>query len=167
MHEEQNEMKRLDAGWRVVLVIWVAILASLGVYFIVCISIEKSLQINIDPSFPLKTLRYSLFGVSCITLFVVYYLRKFLIRPNRSVVNSRQMSSTQNPAVAKYTVAIVITSALLESIGIYGVVLFLLAKDALSLYQLLIISAVAMIYFRPRKEELLNLSTQMKEQRKK
>ena len=162
MHEKQHEIRRLESGWKVVLVIWGAILASLGVYFAVCINIEDSLQINISPNFPINTLKYALFGLSCITLFVVYYLRKSLMRPGLPVVNSMQMSSTQHPALAKYMVAIVIMSALLESIGIYGVVLFLLAKDVSSLYQLLIISAAAMIYFRPRKEELLNVASQMK-----
>ena len=167
MHEEQMEMKQLDTGWRVTLLIWGAILASLGIYLVVCIIIEKELQINIDSKLPLETIKYTLFGVSFITLFVVHYLRKFLLRTSNSIVNSSQTSSPQHPAVGKYLVSVIITSALLESIGIYGLVLFFLAKDTSSLYQLLTISAVAMIYFRPRKDELLNIAAQMKAQRKK
>ncbi len=167
MYEEQNEIKQLDTGWRVILLIWGAILASLGIYLVVCIMVEKELQINIDPNLPLETIKYALFGVSFITLFMVHYLRKFLLRTSNSIVNSSQTSSLQHPAVGKYLVTVIITSALLESIGIYGVVLFFMAKDTSSLYQLLIISAAAMIYFRPRKDELLNLSAQMKAQRKK
>lgn len=160
MHEEQKEMKQLETGWRVILMIWGAILASLGIYLVVCLVVEKELQIKLDPDFPLDTLKYSLFGVSFFTLFLVHYIRKFLLRAG----NSSQTSSPQHPAIAKYSVAVVITSALLESIGIYGVVLFLISKDTLSLYQLLIISAAAMIHFRPRKNELLNLAAQMKVQ---
>ncbi len=167
MHEEQKEMKQLDTGWRVTLLIWGAILASLGIYLVVCMIVEKDLQINIDPKLPLETIKYALFGVSFITLFVVYYLRKFLLRTISSNVISSQTSSPQHPAVGKYLVSVIITSALLESIGIYGVVLFFLAKDTSSLYELLIISAVAMIYFRPRKDELLNIAAQMKAQREK
>jgi len=161
MHETRSEMKGVDAGWRVVLMIWGAILASLGVYLVVCLSVGKSLQINISSDFSFKTIKYALFGVSYITLFLVYYLRKFLMNPGRSIPNSKQISSTQHPAIAKYTIAIVITSALLESIGIYGVILFLLAKDTSSLYQLLLISAVGMIYYRPRKEELIKIASHM------
>jgi len=167
MHEEQMEMKQLETGWRVTLLIWGAILASLGIYLVVCIIIEKELQINIDPKLPLETIKYALFGASFITLFVVHYLRKFLLRTISSNVISSQTSLPQHPAVGKYLVAVIITSALLESIGIYGVVLFFLAKDTSSLYQLLIISAAAMIYFRPRKDELLNIAAQMKAQREK
>jgi hypothetical protein len=163
MHEEQDDMKQLVSGWRIVLLIWGAILASLGVYLIVCLNIGTALQVNIAPDFPLTTLKYALFGVACVTLVVVFILRKFLLNPDRSGLNSTHTTSAQHPAITKYTQAVVITSALLESIGIYGVVLFLLAKDTRSLYQLLIISAAAMVYFRPRKEELLKLAKQMKE----
>lgn len=162
MVEDQNEMKKLDSGWRLVLVIWWVILASLAMYLIICIAIEKNLQINIDPGFPLETIRYSLFGISFITLIAVYYVRKFLLKSVTSVSQGRQSSSIQHPALGKYTVIVIVTSAILESIGIYGVILFLLAKDTRSLYQLLFISAAAMFYFRPRKEELLKLADQMK-----
>lgn len=167
MYIDQKEMKQLDTGWRVILIIWGAILFSLFIYLVVCILIKDQLQISINSDLPIETIKYALFGVSFITLFVVYYLRKFLLRINNSTVNSSQSQSPQNPAVGKYTVAVIVTSALLESIGIYGVVLFLMTKDTSSLYQLLIISAAAMIYFRPRKDELLNLSAQMKAQREK
>lgn len=162
MIEDQDEMKRLNAGWKVILLIWGAILASLGLYLIVCINVENFLQVNIAPDFPLTTIKYALFAVACVTLVGVHIFRKIILTPGRSGVSSMQMSSTQHPAIAKYTMAVVITSALLESIGIYGVVLFLLAKDTRSLYQLLFISAAAMIYFRPRKEELLNMAKQIK-----
>jgi len=167
MHEEQEEMKQLETGWRVALFIWGAILASLGIYLVVCIIVEKEMQINIDPKLPLETIKYALFGVSIITLFVVHYLRKFLLRNISSNVISSQTSLPQHPAVGKYLVLVIISSALLESIGIYGLVLFFLAKDTSSFYQLLIISAAAMIYYRPRKDELLNIAAQMKAQRKK
>ncbi|WP_321415515.1 hypothetical protein [uncultured Desulfobacter sp.] len=167
MYEDQDEMKRLDAGWRVILMIWGAILASLGVYLIICINVGKFLQVNIDSDFPLTTVKYSLFAMACVTIIGVHIFRKFLLTPGRSVDNSMQMPSTQHPAIAKYTIAVVITSALLESIGIYGVVLFFLAKDARSLYQLLIISAAAMIYFRPRKKELIDMATQIRAHQRK
>jgi hypothetical protein len=163
MHKEQKETKQLDTGWRVIFIIWGAILASLGIYLVVCISIEKELHVNMGPDFPLETLRYALFGVSIATLFVVHFLRKFLLKTSNSTSNSTHTSSAQHPAVGKYATTVVITSALLESIGIYGVVLFLIAKDTLSLYQLLIVSAAAMIHFRPRKDELLSLAAQMEQ----
>jgi hypothetical protein len=138
------------------------ILASLLIYLVICIAIEENLHTNTDPTFPLETIRYALFGASLLTLIAVYFLRKILLKRGVTAPGARQTSSTQHLALAKYTVAVVATSALLESIGIYGVVLFLLAKDSRSLYQLLILSAAAMIYFRPRKDELMYLAEQMR-----
>jgi hypothetical protein len=66
-----------------------------------------------------------------------------------------------HPAFEKYFRATLISTALSESIGIYGLVLFLLGKDWSSLYFLIIVSAIAMYYFRPKKQELLDLATEM------
>ena len=70
--------------------------------------------------------------------------------------------SDTHPAVGKYLTVIVIVTAFSESVGIYGVVLFLISKDALSLYQLMILSAIAMVVFRPTKEELIDVAEKMK-----
>jgi len=52
----------------------------------------------------------------------------------------------------------VISLALSESIGIYGLVLFLLGKNTMDLYLFILVSAGAMIMYRPRKDELLSLA---------
>ena len=57
----------------------------------------------------------------------------------------------------KYSIAVIASLAMSESIGIYGLVLFLLGKNAMDLYLLVGISAAAMFYYRPKKDELLNL----------
>jgi hypothetical protein len=41
-------------------------------------------------------------------------------------------------------------------------VLFFISKDAVSLYQLMILAAIAMIMFRPKKEELIEVAEKMK-----
>lgn len=161
---DPNEMKKLDAGLKVILVIWGAILASLGVYLVVCIYLQESLHINTAPDLPLDTLKYALLGVSCVTLCVVPFLRKSMMRPNKPAAKAGFATSIQHPAIGKYTVVTVVTLAMLESIGIYGVVLFLLSKDTMTLYLFLMISAGSMIYFRPRKEELVNIAEQMDNQ---
>ncbi|WP_028581962.1 hypothetical protein [Desulfogranum japonicum] len=164
MLKKQYEKKQLERGWRIVLLIWGAILASLGIYIGVCWSIREDIQINVSPDFPLETLQYILVGVTVITLVAVYYLRKFLLRPTNVTSNAEKYSSAQQLALNKYTATMVVTSALVESIAIYGVVLFFLSKDISSLYQLSFMSAVAMIYFRPRKSELLDLVTKIEKQ---
>lgn len=154
---DEKEKKQLDNGFRVIVVIWGALLISLGAYLVACLLVGKNLETNIGPDFPIETLKYALYGIAFVELFIVHFLRKYLLRTEMGVIQSEQ-ATPNHPAVARYTVIILVTSALLESIGIYGVVLFLLSKDTLALYQLLAISAIAMVHFRPRKEELLALA---------
>ncbi len=162
MYIEPKEKKQLLGGYKVILVIWWAIFASLFIYLIVCRAIGDQLQ-NVDKAnIPVDMIKYALWGVSISTLVAAHFLRRFLLRTRSTGLGSISSTAVQHPAVARYTVAIIITMALLESIGIYGVVMFFIAQDAPSLYQLLIISALAMIFYRPRKEELLKLAVQMK-----
>lgn len=159
---DPNETKKLDSGFLVILIIWGAIFASLGIYLGVCLVLGDTFPGAAGDDFPLATLRYALFGISVVTLVVVHFLRGFMLEHPGFVRGSGAGPVAQHPAVARYTVIVIITSALLESIGIYGLILFLLAKDALSLYQLLGLSAVAMLFYRPKKEELLELVERMK-----
>jgi len=52
----------------------------------------------------------------------------------------------------------IVAWALSESIGVFGLVLFLLGKNPTDLYLLILISAVAMLIYRPRKDEVISLS---------
>ena len=113
MNDRQRELEQLDRGWKIIQVIWWAILASLPMYLVVCILVEKELHINIDSNFPLDTIRYTFFAVSVITLFAVHFLRRFLLDTGRSAVKPDQSQSPQQAAVGKYTIATIITSTLL------------------------------------------------------
>ena len=162
MYIEPKEKKQLLGGYKIILVIWWAIFGSLFIYFIVCHAIGDQLQNVGNTNVPVDMIKYALWGVSIVTLVSAHYIRKFLLSTGSTGFSSSQTASLQHPAAGKYTVVIIITLALLESIGIYGVVLFLIAKDTASLYQLLIVSGIAMIYYRPRKEELFELAAKMK-----
>ncbi|MBU2499127.1 MAG: hypothetical protein KKE57_09510 [Proteobacteria bacterium] len=54
-----------------------------------------------------------------------------------------------------------ISLALSESIGIYGLVLFFLGDSLRTLYTFIGISALAIIYHRPKREELETLALAM------
>lgn len=159
---DSGETKKLDAGFLVIFVIWGAIFVSLGVYLGVSLFLGDALPVGVHVGFPLETLRYALFGISVVTLVAVHALRGFLLKNPGFVRSAGKATSSQHPAVARYTVVVIITSALLESIGIYGLILFLLAGDTLSLYQLLGLSAFSMLIYRPKKAELLDLAERMK-----
>lgn len=71
------------------------------------------------------------------------------------------LRSDQPSFLAKYTTAVIVSLVLSESIGIYGFVLFLLGDDFRTLYIFIGISALAMFFYRPKREELETLAIAM------
>lgn len=157
-----DEKEKLQKGFTVARFIWIAMLASLGVYMVVCEVMARSGMetIALGPDFPVEVFKMALFGVSLIALIIAFFLRKAMLNPKSSILSPNNPG--QHPAVGKYMVAMLISLAISESVGIYGLVLFLLTQDLMPLYQFLIISGAAMIYFRPKFEELENLAIAMK-----
>lgn len=123
--------------------------------------IEKQIPVSMEGS-QLEVLKYALFGISALTLVGAYFFRKLLLKNISRPVQGAGFQSDTYPAGAKYLIVIVIIMALSESVGIYGVVLFFISKDVVSLYQLIILSAVAMVGFRPKKGELIEVAEKMK-----
>ncbi len=164
MYFEPEESKQLDAGWRIILIVWAAIIASLAAYLGICLYFEPSVQASLDPSFPLDLFKYALYAVACAEFVAIYFLRRFFLTRG-GVGGSRRPAkeAPQHPAVGRYLQMTIVIAALSESIGIYGVVVFFLAKDTLTLCQFIAFAALALIAFRPRKEELLQWAAQMKQ----
>ncbi len=161
---EKGEMEQLDKAWTIIIIIWGTLLASLGVYVAVCEFMKDQLRPAAD--FPLETMKLALYGASFVTLIVTHFIRKVMLKAAGSGPFSAfaQSPSVQHPAAGRYLSAVIVSMALCESIGVYGLVLFFMSKDSLVLYRFIIVSAAAMLYFRPRKEELLQLVEDMKQQ---
>jgi hypothetical protein len=143
-----------------------ALVGSLASYILVCKLAEDQLR-PMNSDFQFETLRNVLYFVSAITLLGVFFIRKAML-----AVSSRnaafifgQASSIQHPAAAKYMFATIVSMVLCETIGIFGIVLFFLSRDSFALYQFIIISAVAMFFYRPYKEEFLRIAEDMKKQK--
>ena len=118
---QKEELDQLDKGWATIMIIWLALLGSLGIYLVVCMVIGD--QLTISMAGPQREIfKYALFGIAVMTLFGVYFIRKLLLKNIAEMPGTGRQTSS-HPAVGKYTVVIVIAMALLESIGIYGVVL--------------------------------------------
>lgn len=168
MNASQSETEQLEKGWNTILIIWIAMFVSLGAYLGLCHLIEiQVIPFKIDISLPIKTiniLKTVFYGVSLSVFVGVHLLRRYLLNSGKAVtLKSIRISKNQHPAIIRYSKITSITLALVESIGIYGLVLFLLSRDVTALYQLIALSAVGMIYFRPRKNELMAMADEMRE----
>ncbi len=90
----------------------------------------------------------TLFGLSLAQLGIAFFLRKFQLKPTES---------NRKDPVKTYATAVLVSCAFAESIGVCGLVLFLLRPDFQTLYMFIAVSAIAMIVYRPKREELEGL----------
>jgi F0F1-type ATP synthase membrane subunit c/vacuolar-type H+-ATPase subunit K len=155
--ERKANENRLLTLW----IIWAAIFGSLFIYAIICHQWGVNIRNTIGPNFPLDLMRNVLYGVAISTLILTHFLRKFLLAGRSSGSESMSLnpptSSAQSSPTGKYAVAMVVSLALSESIGVYGLVLFFVGESFRTLYIFLGISALAMFLYRPKREELETL----------
>jgi F0F1-type ATP synthase membrane subunit c/vacuolar-type H+-ATPase subunit K len=145
--------KQLQVLW----IIWAAMLGSLGIYVLICLLWGDALQRPASP-FPIDLMRDILYGIAVLTVILTHFLRNFILggRSGGSGPMSLQppSPSDQSAVAGKYATAMIVSLALSESIGIYGLILFLLGDDLRTVFIFNGIAAIAMFFYRPKREEL-------------
>jgi hypothetical protein len=127
----------VDKRLMILRIIWFALLMSLIVYLFVAIRVAA----NVQPSISEETfaiLRTVLYVMAIVVLIATKYVRK-LIMSGKSQV-SQPVQALEHLAFQKYSAATVVALAM--------------SRD---LYLLILISAAAMVIYRPRKDEMLSL----------
>ena len=137
--------------------IWWAMLGSLAVYFFLCLQFEDALRQPQGEEFPLAVLKNALCVVAAIEILFIALVRRFMLKAasQKSDANKR---SNANP-LARYTVIVVLSLAIADSIGIYGLLLFMLGEDFQTLYVFIFLAVLMMFWHRPKTgeyEELVN-----------
>ncbi len=154
----EHNTESFEKGMLVTRIIWAGIFVCLFIYVIVCHAVAGGDFRNEISDVPLDLMRNILFGVSVIVLSLAYFIRRRIVsvEPGSAVNRPSSPASPRNLAqfLPKYTAAILVSSALSEAVGIFGLVLFLLGDSFQNLYLFVGISAIALIYFRPKKEEI-------------
>jgi hypothetical protein len=163
-----EEIENINKGWLTLNIIWAAMLISVFIYLFVGLYTEDKISIPMEKNI-FDILRNTLYIVSFVTLIATKYIRKLVLSgkglSNVKKVYQQSNQNIQHPALARYTTAMIIALAMSESIGIYGLILFFLGKNQLDLYLLILISAAAMLYYRPKKEEVISMAKELKEPR--
>jgi len=118
-------------------------------------------QIGMGEDFPLGILQI-LFGiVSVFSLAIAWYLRKsYLGGKFRQFQDTCvQLAAARNkPAyIVKYRAGVFVAMAIPSSLGIYGFILSLFGAANTVFYGFIIVSALAVIWQRPRRSELIAL----------
>jgi len=158
---QKQELDQINKGWVKIMVIWIALLSSLGFYLMICKVVENRIPVSMEGS-QLEVFKYALFAISAMTLAGAFIFRKVVLHKIARPVKGDALQTDAHPAVARYLIVLVIVMALSESVGIYGMVLFFISKDTVSLYQLMTLSAIAMLVLRPKKDELIDIARKMK-----
>ena len=165
---ESGERPKLSDQFKVMWIIWGAMIASLLIYVLLCHFLGEEIRSNIKTRLDIKLLRNILFVVAACELGFIYYIRKIMlsIRGAGSESTPVQQESVVELSSysGKYITAMIVSLALADSIGIYGLVLYLLGDNFQTLYIFIGISGVTMFYYRPKMEDFegLQLSTEGK-----
>lgn len=147
----EQEMERMLLTLKIV---WLALLGSLAVYLVVGRLVVPGLAFPLSGE-SFRILRTALYALGFVTLLAAAYVRRLILSMGSRSAGPAQAGQSSVPQ--KYASAVIASLAMSESVGIYGLVLFLLGKNVMDLYLLVGIAAAAMFYFRPRQDELRNL----------
>jgi hypothetical protein len=154
-----------EKGFQILWIIWAAMLGSLFFYVFICHQWGDAIRQTTSPNFPLDLIRKILYGIAILTLILTHFIRKLMLVGGSGGSGQRLLKtpgpSNQPSLLAKYTIVMIVSLALSESIGIYGFGLFLLGDTFQTLHIFIGISALAMFYYRPKKEDLETLATAM------
>ncbi len=167
--------QELDKRLMTLRIIWFALLMSLAIYLFVGIQVGTNVQSSVNED-TFGILRTVLYALAFAIFIATRYIRKLILSGKsespclqggaygaRSGQVSQSTQVLKDPALQKYSAATIVALAMSESIGLYGLILFFLGKNFTDLYLLILISAAAMVMYRPRKDEMLNLVQESQE----
>ncbi|WP_310601414.1 hypothetical protein [Desulfobulbus sp.] len=146
--------QELDQGMVMLKTIWYALAGSLVMYVIAVPLLLGDTAVNVTVDF-YGQLRLLLYAAAGMTLAVSWLARRLLLAANKPPAPSK---SRQHPVVQRYTTAMIVTLALVEAIALYGLILFLVGKNPIDLLLLSAMAAVAMIFYFPKKTDLIDLA---------
>ncbi|UCH08184.1 MAG: hypothetical protein JSV55_04120 [Deltaproteobacteria bacterium] len=154
-----------EKGLRTLWIIWAAMAGSLLVYVFLCHQFGEEIRPTGSHDLPLGLIRNILCIVTIVTLFLAHFIRKRMLEGRLGGSGAGLFepgaTSSQPSPFAHYITVIIVSLALCESIGIYGLALFLLGDSFRTLHVFIGISALAMYFYRPKRQEFETLALAM------
>ncbi len=147
--------EQLDRELSKLKIIWFGMLGSLALYLIIGLQVAPSIQVSMDKSI-FNVVKTVIYLFTLIIIVITRYIKRYILSGKSQ--QGQGIQSFQSLTLQKYTTMMIISWALLEAIGIFGLVLFFLGKNRTDLYLLIAISAVAMFWYRPKKDELVSVA---------
>jgi hypothetical protein len=138
----------LGRGVWPITIVWIAMLAAIPVYAAAGLLAAPTLPPLLDAG-AFGVLRRVLYVAAAAILFLVGRVRRLVRGDEGLPAGQERASATSSRAAA----AVIVSLAMCESVAIIGLVLYLLGRNTTDLFLLLGISAMAMVFHRPRAEE--------------
>ncbi len=158
-----EEIEKINKELLTLNVIWAAMLLSLFIYVFVGLYTKDTLRITMEKNL-IDILRNVFYLMAFITLIGTRFIRKLILSGKGINTNQQSYQSDKPRALARYSSASIVSLAMTESIGIYGLVLFLLGKNEVDLYLFTLIAAATMLIYRPKKDGIVSLTQDLNKQ---
>ena len=148
-------------------IVWYALVGSVPVYVIACHLLKGQVggaEVEQLREF-IPMLRTILMVVAAFTLFITPIIRKLIIksaRDKRIYGPGAQAEPYVRDAIAKYMTGLIVSLALIESVAIYGFILFMMGDDYATLYAFSIASLVFMGAYFPKLDALEKIAMELK-----
>jgi hypothetical protein len=139
---------------------WVVVgvmLAMLAAYVIVCHVIGEQLQRPL-PEDQRVLVRSILYVVAIVTFPMTNLIRHIQLRLNQTMPGD-------NPAKSRYLVTVIVSMSLIEIVGIFGFVMFILGDGFNTLYIFTGLSALGLFLYRPKPDEYVEIIEAMAEKK--
>ena len=137
-------------------------LTMLAAYIIICISFGDQIQQPL-PEAQRVLIRTLLYIVAIITFPVTNLIRHIQLRLNQTMPFSHEAPrieddmATGNRAIAeakkRYLATIIVSMSLIESLGVFGFVMFILGDNTNTLFIFTGLSALGLFLYRPKVDE--------------
>jgi F0F1-type ATP synthase membrane subunit c/vacuolar-type H+-ATPase subunit K len=151
-----------EKGLRTLWIIWAAMVGSLLVYVFLCHQFGEDIRRTASHDLPLGLIRSILSVVAFVTLFLTHFIRKGMLGGRFASSGAGLFkpggASNQPSLLVVYTTAVIVSLALCDSVGLFGLVLFMLGDSFRTLHIFIGVSALAMYFFRPKREEFETLA---------
>ena len=129
-------------------------LATLAAFLILCITFGDQIQQPL-PEAQRVLIRTILYVVAIVTFPVTNLLRYIQLRLNQTMPYSK--SAPISVAKKRYLVTVIVSMSLIESVGIFGFVMFIFGDSFNTLFIFSGLSALGMFLYRPKVGEYASI----------
>ena len=144
------ELEQLKSDLLLPWVIQGFMLTTLAVILIVCITFGDQIQQPL-PEVQRVLIRTILYVVAIVTFPMTNLIRYIQLRLNQTMPYSQNQPGIE--AKKRYLLTVIVSMSLIESVGIFGLVMFILGDNFNTLYIFSGLSALGMFLYRPKVDE--------------